>query len=124
VPLAFEQPPEPRELGTGLDGVTLNKLVRLVQKRMQLGLPAAPAAGTATRGHTVTVAEKVAHLRRRVSKLTETERIALGAEFEEAAMHSRTELVVLFLAVLEMIRRKYATAEQDELFGEIWIRRG
>jgi segregation and condensation protein A len=123
VPLVFEQTSEPRDLGTGLDGVTLSRLVRLVQKRMQLGLPAGPAMGTATRGHTVTVAEKVAQLRRRISKLLENERIALGGEFEEAAMRSRTELVVLFLAVLEMIRRKYATAEQDELFGEIWMRK-
>ena len=123
VPLIFERPTEPRELGTGLDGITLSRLVRLVQRRMQLGLPAVPVAGTATRGHTVTVAEKVAQLRKRVGKLAESERIALGGEFEEAAMRSRTELVVLFLAVLEMIRRKYAIAEQDELFGEIWMRK-
>src|SRR5688500_87549 len=124
IPLVYEQPHEPRELGTGLDGVTLNKLVRLVQRRMQLGLPAAPSAGTVTRGHTVTVAEKMAQLRKRVNALKEDERIALGGEFEEAAMRSRTEVVVLFLAVLEMMARKYAIAEQDELFGEIWMRKG
>ena len=124
MPLVYEQPSEPRDIGTGLDGVTLGRLVRLVQRRMQLGLPATPSAESVTRGHTVTVAEKVSQLRRRINALKETERIALGGEFEEAAMRSRTELVVLFLAVLEMIRRKYATAEQDELFGEIWMRRG
>ena len=25
------------------------------------------------------------------------------------------------MAVLEIIRRKYGNAEQDELFGEIWL---
>jgi chromatin segregation and condensation protein Rec8/ScpA/Scc1 (kleisin family) len=29
--------------------------------------------------------------------------------------------VVLFLAVLDIMRRGQAVAEQDELFGEIWL---
>src|SRR5438045_4294278 len=58
---------EPEDLGTGLDGVTLSMLVRMVQKLMQLAMPATPAAGTATRGHAVTVAMKVARLRKRLA---------------------------------------------------------
>lgn len=114
--------PTPDELGNGLEGVTLSKLVQMVQKRMQLGMPVMPT-GTATQGHIITVAEKVAHLRRQLNPLKDGERIPLGAEFAEASMRSRTELVVLFLAVLEIIRRKMGTAEQDELFGEIWLSR-
>jgi segregation and condensation protein A len=115
----------PEELGTGLEGVSLNKLVRLVQKRMQLQmqLQAGPPKGTITRGHVVTVAEKVTQLRGRLSRLREDGRIALGEEFEQAAMRSRTDIVVLFMAVLELVRRNVAWAEQDELFGEIWLRR-
>lgn len=113
----------PEEQGTGLDGVTLASFARLVQRRMQMGLPVAPAAGTAVRGHKVTVAEKLAHLRARLNKLTEGERIPMANEFVEAAVSSRTDLVVLFLAVLEVVRRKYGTAEQDDLFGEIWLGR-
>lgn len=35
----------------------------------------------------------------------------------------RTELIVTFLAVLELIRQKRAVAQQHETFGEIWVRR-
>jgi segregation and condensation protein A len=107
-------------LGTGLDGVTLAKLVRMVEKRLQLGLPTVPA-GIASKGHIITVAEKLSHLRAQLRALKDGERIPLGEEFVEAALRSRTELVVLFLALLEIIRRKYGIAEQDELFGEIWL---
>jgi segregation and condensation protein A len=107
-------------LGTGLDGITLAKLVRMVERRLQLGLPTVPE-GTVSRGHTITVAEKLSHLRARLRALKDGERIPLGAEFIEAAVRSRTELVVLFLALLEIVRRKYGVAEQDELFGEIWL---
>ncbi len=115
----------PEEMGNGLEGVSLQKLVKLVQRRMQLQLQlhAGMPRGTITRGHVVTVAEKVAHLRSRLGRLKEGGRISLSDEFERATTHSRTELVVLFLAVLELVRRKLAWAEQDELFGEIWLRR-
>lgn len=112
------------ELGTGLEGVTLTKLVKLVQRRMQLELPVGPPRGTVTRGHVITVAEKVVHLRARLSHLKEGGRIPLGSEFVMAAALSRTEVAVLFLAVLEIVRRKYGSAEQDELFGEIWLSKG
>jgi segregation and condensation protein A len=115
--------PDPAELGTGLEGVTLAKLVQLVQRRMQLELPVGPPRGTVVRGHEVTVAEKVAHLRARLSHLKAGVRIPLGSEFVQAAMLSRTHIAVLFLAVLEVVRRKYGYAEQDELFGEIWLGR-
>ncbi len=115
--------PEPAELGLGLDGVNLSKLVRMVQRRMQLQMEIRPAPpeGTATRGHTITVAEKVTHLRKRLAALKQGGRIPLGKEFFEAAARSRMELVVLFLAVLEIIRRGFGYAEQEELFGEIWL---
>ena len=111
----------PEEMGLGLDGVTLNKLVRMVQRRMQLELPVEAGPGTVNRGHAITVAEKVSHLRRRLRVLQEGGRIPLGSEFVEAAVRSRTELVVTFMAVLEIIRRGYGFAEQDELFGEIYL---
>ncbi|HYP40046.1 MAG TPA: ScpA family protein [Chloroflexia bacterium] len=120
-PLPARPRPEPE--GTGLDGVTLAKLVRMVQKRMQLTLPTPVPAGAVVEGHTITVAEKMAQLRKRISGLKKGERMPLGAEFAEAATRSRTELAVLFLAVLEIIRRKYGIAEQDELFGEIWLKK-
>jgi chromatin segregation and condensation protein Rec8/ScpA/Scc1 (kleisin family) len=113
------------EVGSGLEGVSLLKLVKLVQKRMQLqmSLQAGQPKGTITSGHVVTVAEKVSGLRARLNRLREDGRLPLADEFEAAAMRSRTEVVVLFMAVLELVRRKTAWAEQNELFGEIWLRR-
>ena len=110
-------------LGTGLEGVSLTRLVGMVQKRMQLALPTPPAASMVMRGHKVTIADKVTELRKRLNGLNEGERLLLSRGFVEAAGRSRTELVVLFMAVLEIIRRKYGIAEQDEIFGEIWLRR-
>jgi segregation and condensation protein A len=123
LPLIREQPTY--EPGSGLEGVSMQKLVRLVQKRMQLqmSLQAGPPKGTITSGHVVTVAEKVTALRARLNKLGNDGRLPLADEFEAAALRSRTEIVVLFMAVLELVRRKTAWAEQDELFGEIWLRR-
>ena len=118
--LASEQE---RPLDSGLTGVSLSKLVKMVQRRMQLQMPTAPAVTAPTNGHVITVAEKLAYLRKRLNKLKEGERIPLGEEFAQAALRSRTELVVLFMAVLEVMRRKLGTAEQDELFGEIWLKR-
>ena len=112
---------KPEPTGTGLEGVSMDRLVKLVQRRMQLEMPVGPPRSTVTRGHVVTVAEKMAHLRSRLARLTDGERIPLSGEFMEAASRSRTDLVVLFLAVLEVLRRKQGWAEQDELFGEIWL---
>jgi segregation and condensation protein A len=123
-PVPAREPPV-YEVGSGLEGVSLLKLVKLVQKRMQLqmSLQAGQPKGTITSGHVVTVAEKVSGLRARLNRLREDGRLPLADEFEAAAMRSRTEVVVLFMAVLELVRRKTAWAEQDELFGEIWLRR-
>lgn len=115
---------EPSTLqGTGLEGVTLAKLVKLVQRRMQTPMPTHIQSDAPTRGHTITVAELVGQLRKRLSTLKGDARIPLGTDFAEAATRSRTELVVLFLAVLEIMRRKWGDVEQDEMFGEIWLSR-
>lgn len=112
-----------QETSTGLEGVSLTRLAGMVQKRMQLALPTPPAASIVMRGHKVTMADKITELRKRLNDLKEGERLPLSQDFVEAAARSRTELVVLFMAVLEITRRKHGIAEQDEIFGEIWLRR-
>jgi chromatin segregation and condensation protein Rec8/ScpA/Scc1 (kleisin family) len=39
-----------------------------------------------------------------------------------AACRSRTEVTVTVLAMLELVRRRQASVEQDELFGPILLR--
>ena len=63
-----------------------------------------------------TVSEKIEHLMRVLSERT-------GVRFSELfeGVTSRSEVVVTFLAVLELIRLKQLTALQHEPFGEIEI---
>ncbi len=44
-------------------------------------------------------------------------------QFFEAAVH-KTALLGMFLAMLELVRHHHALAEQEELFGEIWLQPG
>ncbi len=52
-------------------------------------------------------------------RLAEEPRLAFTSLFSPG-MH-RSQLVGIFLAVLELIRHHHVQVEQDELFGEIWI---
>lgn len=65
-----------------------------------------------------TVSEKIDYLLR----VTESE---VSMRFEEcfAEAASRAEVVVTFLAMLELIRLKQLRVRQDNQFGEIWIER-
>jgi segregation and condensation protein A len=63
-----------------------------------------------------TVSEKIEDLRQR---LTRAPRLKFSELFANAT--SRTEVVVTFLAMLELIRLKFLTAVQSEEFGDIDI---
>lgn len=65
-----------------------------------------------------TVGDKIEHLLR----LTEA---GVSLRFEEMFPEraTRTEIVVTFLAMLELIRMKQLRVRQDQHFGEIWIER-
>ncbi|HEX3724781.1 MAG TPA: segregation/condensation protein A [Pirellulales bacterium] len=56
------------------------------------------------------------------SLIAERGRVAFRQLFQ-AGMH-KSALVGMFLAVLELVRHRLARAEQDELFGEIWVQSG
>ncbi|MFV0337383.1 MAG: segregation and condensation protein A [Chthoniobacterales bacterium] len=63
-----------------------------------------------------TVSDKIDYILRITSS-------AVPVKFEEmfGEAASRTEIVVTFLAMLELIRMKQLKVRQDEVFGEIWI---
>ena len=63
------------------------------------------------------VSEKIEHVLRRIG---ETGKLRFTELFESAA--SRSEVIVTFLALLELIRLKQIVAMQDEAFSEIEIR--
>ena len=59
------------------------------------------------------------HMSRILARLNECGRLALGELFD-VRLH-KSALVGMFLAVLELVRHHRVRAEQNELFGEIWI---
>lgn len=67
---------------------------------------------------TYTVADRIQHLVRILDH-------GIAMKFEELfpSTVTRSELVVTFLAMLELIRMKQLSVRQDHQFGEIWIER-
>ncbi|MGB8646638.1 MAG: segregation/condensation protein A [Anaerolineae bacterium] len=59
----------------------------------------------------------------RMENIRELTRQALRVRFTALLQdaRSRVEIIVIFLAVLESIKRRYINAQQDELFGEIFL---
>src|SRR5262249_25037068 len=54
-----------------------------------------------------------------VGRLSGAERLPLSRLFRPP--HTRSRLVGYFLAILELTRRFTILAEQDELFGDLWV---
>jgi segregation and condensation protein A len=59
------------------------------------------------------------HMARVESLVRERGRLAFGELFDDDM--SRSRIVGLFLAVLELVRRGRLTTRQDRLFGDIWL---
>ncbi len=101
-------PPSP-----GLGNVTLDRLLTIVQealRRLPAELPdAAPR-------ETITVRDRIVELQGLLAAAGQT-------SFRDfiAASRTRQEIVVGFMAVLELIKRGRAAAEQPEPFGDILI---
>lgn len=105
-------PPPALPLPTGLDGVTLNLLVQIVQEVLQRQ-PEEPAEDILPR-HEVTVEQKAQELS---TALQQRKRVTFRAFI--SACRSRIEVIVSFLAVLELIKGLRLRAEQDTMFGDI-----
>ncbi|OGO51194.1 MAG: hypothetical protein A2148_08995 [Chloroflexi bacterium RBG_16_68_14] len=105
-------PPTDVPLPTGLDGVTVDLLLQIVREVLERQPPEAPE-GVIQR-HPVTVEQKVAELS---GALRRRKRLSFRAFI--SACRSRIEVIVSFLAVLELIKALRLRAEQDALFGDI-----
>jgi segregation and condensation protein A len=101
-------------LPTGLDGVTVDLLFSIVRDVLERQ-PDAPREAVLERTE-VTVEQKVADLSRQLS----TRRRVSFRAFISAA-RSRVEVIVSFLAVLELIKALKLRAEQDALYGDIQL---
>jgi len=98
----------------GLNGVTLDDLM-VALRRALARLPAAPSAEMPVQPHTVTVESKMAELRERIR----WGRLDFNAWLAQAA--TRYEVVAGFLALLELIKERVVIAQQEAVYGEIWL---
>ncbi|MEI6045570.1 MAG: segregation/condensation protein A [Chloroflexota bacterium] len=115
--------------GSGLQGLKLTDMLALVRRRLaaqaaqRLKLPI-----TATSQHlkelvrSVKIEDKIALIEERL-KIEVSGQIEFTSLFdlEEAEPPSSLEVIVTFMGVLELLRRKQVQVEQAELFGEILI---
>lgn len=103
-----ELPPPP-----GLDGVTIDLLRRMVEIALTRK-PEVKEHVAVVRPHKFTVREKVALIR---GLLADSGRISFRALIE--ACQTRMEIIVSFMAVLELIKSRVLDAEQDGTFADI-----
>jgi len=108
-------PPPRIETGFRLEGVALADLLAAVQEALAR-LPSPPDAESAVPGFTVSIDDKIADIARQ----TAGQRQVRFRELMRAAT-SRVEVIVTFLALLELIRLRQVTVAQEALFGDIVI---
>jgi segregation and condensation protein A len=107
-------PPKNVPLPPGLEGVTLDNLLSAVKEALA-SRPAEEATEAVIHIEPVTVTEKIEEISNTLSR--RSGRLAFRPLLE--ACETRTEIVVLFMAVLEMIKGGTLWAEQREAFGDI-----
>lgn len=106
-----------------LSALTIEKLADAAQRALN-NLPSEPALPS-VRSYPITVAEKIEAIRERIMGRWGRNGAASSAvPFSTLLSQSRSrlEVIVTFLAVLELIKQKEIAAEQEETFGEIMLR--
>jgi segregation and condensation protein A len=96
----------------GLDGITLDLLRGMVETALTRVPDEAPVQ--VLRPHKITIREKVTLIRER---LAADGRVSFRALIEECA--TRMEIIVSFMAVLELIKSRVLEALQDAAFADI-----
>ncbi|MEJ5241348.1 MAG: segregation/condensation protein A [Anaerolineales bacterium] len=115
--LRLAPPPKIAPVTPDLSNLTLEDLhqaaLRVLQKDQ-----AAQALGTVITPPRITIREKIAHIRQVLSRFVRT-------TFRELLQNvsDRLEVVVTFLALLELVKRYRVQARQEQLFGTIEIER-
>ena len=104
-----------------LDGVTRDALYAAfmqVMERKELRVDHIRSSFHSVKRDSFTIEEKVAYLR---DLLSIQPQVSFFSLFRQDS--SRMEVVVTFLALLEMMKQKEILVEQDQIFGEIAIRK-
>jgi segregation and condensation protein A len=108
-------PPPRLERTLDLEGITLDDLLEAVQQALAV-TPLAPSVSNMVAPITVTIADKISQIE---AALRRRGRVSFNRLLARAA--SRVEIIVAFLAVLELIKRQQIDVQQEQAFGEIII---
>jgi segregation and condensation protein A len=97
--------------------------VNLLQNALRRALARTPveAPPPQVKPYAVTVAERIEGVRSKLDGLRQQEESPREVTFSELLEegHSRIEIIVTFLAVLELVKQREVLARQDATFGEI-----
>lgn len=109
--------PEPPP-GTGLDAVTMDRLVAIMRDVLQKKqrLPSRPEG--IVRRDTITLGQRIEDLRNR---LLHAGRFSFRAVIEEC--RERVEVIIAFMAILELIKGGECDVRQSEVWGDIEVTR-
>ena len=106
-----------------LSALTIEKLADAAQRALS-NFPSDPDLPS-VRAYPITVAEKIGSIRERIrGRAGENGKAGGSLTFSTLLSQSRSrqEIIVTFLAVLELIKQREIAAEQEETFGEILLR--
>lgn len=108
-------PPPVVEDDLDLNGVTINDLVDFLKSLYRYEEDAAPI--------TSVVAIPRRTIKKKISELIQTLRSDRQVSYRGLLQvgHDRIDAIVLFLAVLELVKQQYASAQQEGLFSDINI---
>lgn len=112
---------EEKDVSEILNGVTADMLYKAfldVMKRKEVRVDRVRSSFDSVVKDPFTVEEKIEHIK---NVLSIKEKVEFSQLFGRKA--GKSETVVTFMALLELIKGKYLEAVQDELFGRIIIRR-
>lgn len=110
-------PPHPAVSRSGkIEGLSFGALYEALRRRMEANPPL--PTGTLIEPLRISIHHRIQLLRELTST---TPRVRLSSLLQDA--ETRVEVIVIFLAVLESIKRRLLQARQDELFGEIYLMR-
>lgn len=113
--------PAPKVEGTlDLSGVSLTELVNLARKALAPE-DARPSLNTVVSPSPVTIREKIGNILRTLRQYGHSTFRNLLRGARQNSTYSRLDIVVTFLAVLELIKQRKVSARQPALFGEIEI---
>ncbi len=115
--------PPQMERRLDLSALTIERLAAAAQRALR-NVASSPAPPT-VRAYPITVAERISAIRERIRSQAGIDGggdryLSFTALLSQS--RSRLEIVVTFLAVLELIKQREIAAEQHETFGEIVLR--